>query len=293
MSDAASAAAPNRLRQLAGVFRPRALAARWGAMRASERVMTVLIGVLLAVVLVTYDRYGFTFDEMEGFFRAKRVFAVLSSGRMAEPSDIDTFHGAAPDVIALVLQRLIPPLSYNSAPSGLRAVWRRRHLLPLPAGSKFAGEWVGVFAALFLAATPMWFGYMFINHKDIPFATLLVASSYYCLLALTEHAPSGACGSNSDCPSGFLRRRSSPDFSCWPFRCHLSRPPDDLSQPKKSRTATDFGRPRARLGRRRLAWLFPLASCCSGRSFILGTSRAGRLAGGVHRHSTVLQWEKK
>lgn len=83
-------------------------------MRASERVMTVLIGVLLAVVLVTYDRYGFTFDEMEGFFRAKRVFAVLSSGRMAEPSDIDMFHGAAPDVIALALQKVIPQLSYDS-----------------------------------------------------------------------------------------------------------------------------------------------------------------------------------
>lgn len=33
--------------------------------------------------------------------------------------------------------------------------------------------------------TPMWFGYMFINHKDIPFATLLLAASYYSLLALT------------------------------------------------------------------------------------------------------------
>lgn len=122
---------------------------------------------------------------MEGFFRAKRVFAVLSSGRMAEPSDIDMFHGAAPDVIALALQKVIPQLSYDSrhlvfALFGVAGIYYLYRF-----GSKFVSEWTGVFAALFLAATPMWFGYMFINHKDIPFATLLLAASYYSLLALT------------------------------------------------------------------------------------------------------------
>ncbi len=137
-------------------------------MRASERVMTVLIGVLLAVVLVSYDRYGFTFDEMEGFARAKRVFAVFSSGRMAEPSDIDMFHGAAPDVIALALQKVIPQLSYDSrhlvfALFGVAGIYYLYRF-----GSKFVSEWTGVFAALFLAATPMWFGYMFTRTSPLP-----------------------------------------------------------------------------------------------------------------------------
>jgi hypothetical protein len=160
-------------------------------MRAPERVMTVSIGAALAIVFATYNRYGFTFDEMEGFARAKRVFAVLSTGRMAEASDIDMFHGAAPDVIALALQKVIPQLSYDArhlvfalfGVAGMYYVYRF--------GSKFVSAWTGVFAALFLAATPMWFGYMFINHKDIPFATLLLASSYYSLLALTVHPTSG------------------------------------------------------------------------------------------------------
>ena len=177
--------APNRPRQLAKMLRPSAVSARSGAMRFAERVMMALIGFLLALVLVTYNRYGFTFDEFEGFIRAKRVFAVLSSGRMAEPSDIDMFHGAAPDVIALALQKVIPQLSYDSrhlvfalfGVAGIYYVYRF--------GSKFVTEWTGVFAALFLAATLMWFGYMFINHKDIPFATLLLAARYYSLLALT------------------------------------------------------------------------------------------------------------
>jgi hypothetical protein len=36
----------------------------------------------------------------------------------------------------------------------------------------------------------MWFGYMFINHKDFPFATLLLTATYYSLLALTGHPTS-------------------------------------------------------------------------------------------------------
>jgi len=99
--------------------------------------------------------------------------------------DIDMFHGAAPDVIALALQKVIPQLSYDSrhlvfALFGVAGIYYLYRF-----GSKFVSEWTGVFAALFLAATPMWFGYMFINHKDIPFATLLLAASYYSLLALT------------------------------------------------------------------------------------------------------------
>ena len=97
------------------------------------------------------------------------------------------FHGTAPDVIAMALQKVIPQLSYDSrhlifalfGVAGVDYVYRL--------GSKFIDEWTGVFAALFLAVTPMWFGYMFINHKDIPFATLLLAASYYTLLALTGH----------------------------------------------------------------------------------------------------------
>src|SRR5262249_23985585 len=56
--------------------------------------------------------------------------------------------------------------------------------------SLFVSPAVGFFAALFLACNPMWFGYMFINLKDIPFATTLFAAAYHCLKAL--HEPSNS-----------------------------------------------------------------------------------------------------
>ncbi len=148
--------------------------------------MVILIAVLLVIVLTTFNRYGFTVDEGKGFLRAKRILEFFNHpGKASDASGIDVSHGAAPDLLALLLQKWVPPLSYDSrhlvfalfGVAGIYYVYRF--------GSKFVGEWAGVFAALFLAATPMWFGYMFINAKDIPFATLLLASSYYSLLILT------------------------------------------------------------------------------------------------------------
>jgi Dolichyl-phosphate-mannose-protein mannosyltransferase len=171
--------ATDRLIAKLHALKPRALRARFVGLSPPQRTMFVLITALLAIVLATYHRYGFTVDEFKGFYRAKRVFAVLLSGQATEPSDIDMFHGTAPDVIALALQKAIPQLSYDSrhlifALFGIAGIYYVYRL-----AGKFVGEWTGVFAALFLAITPMWFGYMFINHKDIPFATLLVAASYY------------------------------------------------------------------------------------------------------------------
>ena len=60
------------------------------------------------------DRYEFTTDEDRGLVRAERIFAVFSSGRVTATSEIDLFHGAAPDVIALLLQKLVPTVSENS-----------------------------------------------------------------------------------------------------------------------------------------------------------------------------------
>jgi hypothetical protein len=184
-------AALRKLRQQADALGARGLSTPYEGLVTPQLTMVVLITVLLAILLATYDEYGFINDEFRGFRRAQRIFAFFASGATTGTlSDIDVFHGAAPDVLALALQTLIPPLSYDSrhlvsALFGIAGIYYTYRF-----GSKFVGQWIGVFAALFLATTPLWFGYMFISHKDIPFATLLLASSYYSLLALTGHPTS-------------------------------------------------------------------------------------------------------
>jgi len=193
--NATSAGKPSRpvvrkLRQIAVAVKPGSLRARFEALNVPQRTMVVLIAALLVIVLTTFNRYGFSFDESKGVTRAEAVLDFFNPNGKALSSAIDMTHGTAPDVLALILKKIVPPLSYDSrhlvfALFGIAGIYYVYRF-----GSKFIGEWVGVFAALFLATTPMWFGHMFINAKDIPFATLLLASSYYGLLILTGHETS-------------------------------------------------------------------------------------------------------
>ena len=181
-----------------------AVAGRFTEISLPQWSMLALMLALSSVVFATYDQYGFTTDEDRGLVRAERIFAVLSSGRVTESSEIDLFHGAAPDVIALMLQKLVPTLSYDSrhlvfALFGIAGVYFVYRF-----GSRWVSEWAGFFAALFLATTPMWFGYMFINHKDIPFATLLLASTHYSLIALTSDSISPRLGFKAGAAIGLL-----------------------------------------------------------------------------------------
>lgn len=156
--------------------------------RTDQIAMALLTVALLAIVLTTYARYGFTTDETRGFYRASRVYAFLSTfggDRSVGEFGIPNFYGAAPDVLALLLQKLLPVLSYNARHFVFALFGIAGILYVYKFGNRFVSPWTGVFAALFLATTPMWFGYMFINHKDIPFAAMLIASSYYSLVALT------------------------------------------------------------------------------------------------------------
>ena len=121
--------------------------------------------------------------------KAVRVVKFITSlgGNREEILKIDhiNIYGAMPDVLALSLQKLIPALSFDSrhlvsalfGVAGVYYVYR--------VGSAFVAPAVGFFSALFLACNPMWFGYMFFNAKDIPFAATLLAAFYYCLSALT------------------------------------------------------------------------------------------------------------
>jgi Dolichyl-phosphate-mannose-protein mannosyltransferase len=152
--------------------------------------LCILLSVLVAIVALTYRSYGFTTDEAIDHLKAERVVEFLASlGRNSgDISKIDAIniYGAMPDVIALLLQKLIPALSFDarhlaSALFGVVGIYYTYRL-----GRAFIAPAVGFFAPLFLACNPMWFGYMFINAKDIPFSAMLLAALYYCLSALTE-----------------------------------------------------------------------------------------------------------
>jgi hypothetical protein len=154
-----------------------------------DALASLLIISLLTVVVLTFRSYGFTTDDGFGYDRAVAVVDFVGSlgttTRAVSTMDIHNVYGAMPDVVALVLQNLIPELSFNSrllvsALFGVSGVYYTYRV-----GADFATPATGFFAALFLACNPMWFGYMFINIKDIPFATTLLAATYYCVAAVS------------------------------------------------------------------------------------------------------------
>jgi len=148
-----------------------------------------LLFVLIINVALTYNSYGFTTDESVDHLRALRVVNFLLSfgSHREEISKLDdiNIYGAMPDVLAVLLRAIFPALSHDarhlvSALFGVTGVFYLYRF-----GRTFVSPATGLFGALFLACNPMWFGYMFFNTKDIPFATTLFASLYYCLIALT------------------------------------------------------------------------------------------------------------
>lgn len=160
----------------------------------SSLALALLFATLVLVVAFTFDRYGFTIDEELGFQRASNIYEFLASGGRSTESvsrfDLHRIYGAMPDVIALVLQKCVPALSFNSrhlvsALFGVAGIYYVSRLTAV-----FIGPETGLVAAVFLACNPMWFGYMFFNLKDIPFATTLLASSFYGLIGLTGQSRS-------------------------------------------------------------------------------------------------------
>lgn len=172
-------------------------------------MFTVLMVVLLGLVFTTFPRYEFTTDDVNGYVRANQAFAFLSSAG-ADHVGVGTFrivnfYGAMPDVIALALQKAWRPLEYDSrhlvsALFGVIGVFYTWRL-----GSLLGGIWVGLIAAVLLTFNPIWLGYMFINIKDIPFATALLAASYHALWILgREERPSRLSWASMAIWSGLL-----------------------------------------------------------------------------------------
>jgi hypothetical protein len=167
----------------------------------------VLLLILTLTVALTYGMYGFTIDESTDHLKAMRIVEFITSfGRDTEAVKIDqiNIYGAMPDLIALALQRLIPMLSFDSrhlvsALFGLGGVYYLYRV-----GSVFVGSAVGFFSALFLASNPMWFGYMFLNTKDIPFAATLLAAYYYTLCTLTARYNGGCIRAKLGIATGLL-----------------------------------------------------------------------------------------
>jgi len=147
-----------------------------------RRLSLGLTVVTLVLVLCTFRDYGVTWDEdahnWYGKFVLDYYLSFFADHTALHWRDLYNY-GAIFDTLAAALNRVSPI-----------GIYETRHLLNAfvgvlglvgcrKLGQAMGGARVGFIAALFLLLTPNYYGQMFNNPKDIPFAVGVVWATYY------------------------------------------------------------------------------------------------------------------
>ena len=151
-----------------------------------DRLAFVLFAVLVGLVTLTFRDYGITTDEDVQQLYGGKLWAFYLSGfadRSAFHFDNLYLYGGLFDMVAVALQHALPFGTYDTrhllcglvGVLGIVGTWRLAR--------EIGGPRIGFIAAALLALTASWYGAMFNNTKDIPFAVGMTWLLYLtCLL---------------------------------------------------------------------------------------------------------------
>src|SRR5439155_13234445 len=146
------------------------------------RAALALLALVALVVVATFADYGVTWDEdvhnWYGVFVLDYYLSLFQDGRCLNWLNLYNY-GAAFDTIAAALNRFSPFGTYETRHLlngtfgifGVVGTWKLARCL--------GGPRAGFIAALLLLAIPNYYGQMFNNPKDIPFAVGMVWAIYY------------------------------------------------------------------------------------------------------------------
>jgi hypothetical protein len=127
----------------------------------------------------TFRDYGVTWDEpglrAYGRMLVDWYASGFTDGRAFEFANL-RYYGGAFDIAATLLERVLPMGPYETrhllgglvGVLGLALTWRLARRL--------GGPRAGLVALVLLASLPTWWGHMFFNSKDVPFAVGMLAS---------------------------------------------------------------------------------------------------------------------
>src|SRR5215471_9193828 len=167
--------------------KPTALAARGSGARSDKEapwdsLSLAVVIVATALVLATFRDYGVTWDEdahnWYGNFVLGYYLSFFGDKTALHWRDLYNY-GAVFDTMAAALNRISPIGVYETrhllngfvGVLGLIGCWKLARAV--------AGARAGFIAALLLILTPNYYGQMFNNPKDIPFAAGVVWATYY------------------------------------------------------------------------------------------------------------------
>ncbi|HEX3597935.1 MAG TPA: glycosyltransferase family 39 protein [Polyangiaceae bacterium] len=143
----------------------------------------------LAVVFATFRAYGIAWDEQGETVYGALLLKLYASG-FHDHSAFEfvnfRFYGGGFELPAAIFAHLSPFGEYETrhlwsallGVAGLAATWRVARRIGGPRG--------GVLALLLLLASPVWYGHMFINARDVPFGAGMACCLLLSLRALEE-----------------------------------------------------------------------------------------------------------
>jgi hypothetical protein len=144
---------------------------------------SALVGaVVLVLVAMTFGDYGITWDETWHLTYGRHVihwYVSLFADENALTYRADYLYGGSFDALGYLARQISPLDRYPTIHLfgamigciGLLGAWKFARLLGGPAG--------GFVGLLLLVLTPVWYGHMFNNPKDMPFAVGYVWALYY------------------------------------------------------------------------------------------------------------------
>ena len=138
--------------------------------------------VVLLLIAMTFGDYGITWDETWHLSYGRHVihwYASLFADESALTYRADYLYGGSFDGLGYLARQISPLGRYETthlfgalvACFGLLGTWKFGRLLGGPAA--------GFVALVMLVLTPVWYGHMFNNPKDMPFAVGYVWALYY------------------------------------------------------------------------------------------------------------------
>ncbi|NVB37564.1 glycosyltransferase family 39 protein [Pseudenhygromyxa sp. WMMC2535] len=156
--------------------------ARWDA--AFDMASALLGALVLMLIALTFQDYGITWDETWHMSYGRHVIHWYASGFEDDTAlyyRADYLYGGGFDGLGYLARQISPLDKYATihlfgaliGALGLLGTWKLGRLLGGPAG--------GFVSLLLLVLTPVWYGHMFANPKDLPFAVGYVWALYYLL----------------------------------------------------------------------------------------------------------------
>jgi len=142
--------------------------------RALQRLPVLLLLALLAVVVSTFGDYGITWDEPSNRNYARSVVRWYeTSGRdQAAVTAAMRNYGGLFELVATLAERTLPFGTYENRHLATALVGVLGIVFTYMLGKTLGGRATGLVAASLLTLTPVYYGHMFANPKDVPLAAL-------------------------------------------------------------------------------------------------------------------------